>query len=95
MTSPTPDTRVENLRDGVRAVLLTDWDPHNASRDESAHGTYDQYLDPLISLIESGATEDDVVAFLEEREAETMCFPSLGVERLRRPARKLLRLRAV
>ena len=81
------------IRDRIRQVLLDEWDPHNASRNEAAHGTYDQYIPPLLDLLRSGASEDAVMEFLHEREKETMCFPSLGVERLRRPARKLLKLR--
>lgn len=77
----------------IRRLLLADWDPHDAAANEAAHGTYDHYIEPLRQLIESGATEDQVVEFLHEREKETMCFPSLGTQRLRRVARKLLRLR--
>lgn len=82
-------------RDQVRRILLADWDPHDAARNPAAHGTYDGYLDPLRDLIVAGATEDQVIAFLREREHETMCFPSLGTERLRRVARKLVKLRGV
>ncbi len=83
------------MRDALRTILLEDWDPHNAARNDSARHTYDEYLDPLCSLIDSGASEDQVVRFLHEREQETMCFPSLGTQRLRRVAQKILRLRAV
>ena len=83
------------MTDGdVRAILLHDWDPHDAARNEAAHGTYDHYIEPLRELIESGGTEDQVVEFLHEREKETMCFPSLGTQRLRPVARKLLALRS-
>jgi hypothetical protein len=88
-----PDS--QRIKDAIRAILLQDWDPHNASRNESASGTYDEYLPPLRILIESGAKEDEIIQYLHEREQETMCFPSLGTERLRRVAQKLLRLRAV
>jgi hypothetical protein len=78
----------------VRQVLLDDWDPHDAFKRPEAHGAYDAWVAPLWDLISSGATEEQVMHWLHEREKETMCFPSLGVERLRRPARKLLALRA-
>ena len=74
----------------LREVLLEDWDPHNAARSEAARGTYDVYLHPLNIFIKSGASEDAVMDWLAEREKETMCFPSLGRERLRRVARKLI-----
>jgi hypothetical protein len=78
------------IADSVRRVLLDDWDPHNASRSEAASGTYDGYIAPLIALIQGGATEEQVMDWLHEREQETMCFPSLGKERLRRVAQKLI-----
>ena len=77
----------------IRTILLADWDPHDAARNEAAHGTYDHYIGPLRALIVGGGTEDQIVKFLHERERETMCFPSLGTQRLRRVARKLLELR--
>ena len=83
-----------STRDSIRKVLLDDWDPHNAARNEAAHGTYDQYIAPLWELIQSGGDEDAVVEFLHEREKETMCFPSLGTQRLRRVAQKLLQLKS-
>ena len=82
-----------STRDSIRKVLLDDWDPHNAARNEAAHGTYDQYIAPLWELIRSGGDEDAVVEFLHEREKETMCFPSLGTQRLRRVAQTLLQLK--
>jgi hypothetical protein len=41
-------------------------------------------------LLRSRPPEEAVVEFLHEREKESMCFPSLGTQRLRRVARKLL-----
>ena len=77
----------------MRQVLLNDWDPHNAARSPAAHSTYDGYITPLLDLLRSGAGEDEVVEFLHERERESMCFPSLGTQRLRPVARKLLALK--
>jgi hypothetical protein len=74
----------------VRDVLLNDWDPHGAGRTPAAHGAYDAYVPPLLELLRSGADEDAVVGYLHEREKESMCFPALGTQRLRRVARKLL-----
>ena len=81
------------IRDRIREILLTEWDPTNASRSEAARGEYDSYINPLWSLIESGADEEAVVAYLRDRERESMCFPGLDTRRLLRPARKLLALR--
>ena len=82
----------DDPRTRVREILLNDWDPHDAARSEAAHGAYDAYIPPLLDLVRSGADEDAVVTFLHEREKESMCFPSLGTQRLRRVARKLLDL---
>jgi len=81
------------IRDRIREILLSDWDPTNAARSEAARGEYDGYIDPLWSLIDSDAGEDAIVAFLRDRERESMCFPGLDTRRLLRPARKLLALR--
>ena len=75
----------------IRAVLLNDWDPHNAARmPESACAAYDLYVAPLAELLAGGAGEEQVIDWLHEREKESMCFPSLGTGRLVRVARKLL-----
>ena len=84
-----------SIRAQIRQILLKDWDPHNAERTEAAHHTYDGYISPLADLIRSGADEGAIIAFLKEREAETMCFPGLGTRRLERVARKLLALRGL
>ena len=78
----------------IRDVLLNDWDPHNAARLEAAHSTYDGYIPPILHLLNSGAGEEAIMDFLHEREKESMCFPSLGKQRLRRVAQKLIALRA-
>jgi hypothetical protein len=82
------DTRTTH--DAIRKILLDDWDPTGASRNEYAAGEYDAYIPPLWDLILSGATEEAVVDFLYEREREIMCFPGLGKQRLYRVARKLI-----
>ena len=82
---------VERAR--VRRILLEDWDPHEVFKRPEAHGTYDGWVAPLWDVIASGAGEEAVMAWLHECEKETMCFPSLGRERLRGVARKLVGLR--
>ena len=77
------------MRDRIRRVLLEDWDPHDAARSEAAHHTYDGYIAPLADLIRGGAGEEEVIHFLKEREAESMCFPAAGSGHLKRVAKKL------
>jgi hypothetical protein len=79
--------------DDVRRILLEDWDPHEVFKRAEAHGAYDGWVAPLWDVIAGGADEERVMEWLHEREKETMCFPSLGRERLRRVARKLVGLR--
>jgi hypothetical protein len=78
------------IRDRLREVLVHDWDPTNVEKNPHAHSAYDAYLGPLLDLIRSGADEAMMVEFLHEREKEIMCFPSLGTERLKRVAAKLI-----
>jgi hypothetical protein len=82
----------EPIRSAIREILLADWDPTGASRNDSASGEYDREIDPLFELIQSNAEPAALVDHLFNREREIMCFPGLGKERLVRVARKLLKL---
>ena len=89
---PPPPPPDEVTRRRIRDVLLADWDPHDLARHPAAAATaYDAYIEPLWLLIQAH-DEDAIVAFLRDRERESMCFPGLDTRRLRRPARKLLAL---
>ena len=79
----------DTIRARVRDVLVNDWDPNNAAGSPAAHGTYDGYIAPLLDLLHGGADDEQIIEFLHERERESMCFPSLGTQRLRPVARKL------
>ena len=79
---------MDDLRDRVRQILLTDWDDARGLPDR-----HDSHLDALIEIIRTSQDETPIVEFLHERERESMCFPSLGTARLRPVARKLLALR--
>ena len=83
--SPDPDS----IRSQIRQILLEDWDPHEVFKRPEAHGAYDAWIDQLRATLATGATEEQVMDWLGEREKETMCFPSIGRERLRRVARRL------
>ncbi|HLL88021.1 MAG TPA: hypothetical protein VK324_01840 [Tepidisphaeraceae bacterium] len=80
-----------DVRDRVRQVLLEDWDPSNAIRFEAAHGEYDSYLDPLISLARAGGGPQPIIDYLHDRELTTMCFPPAGTAHLRRVAQRIIR----
>ena len=81
------------LRDGIREILLKDWDPSNAARFDAARGEYDSFIDPVAALLDAGADEEALVAYFHDVEQYVMCFPSLDTRRLRQVARKLLRLK--
>ena len=83
---------IDAVRSRIREILLADWDPSNAGRFEAARAEYDAEIKPLYDLIQSGAGEDAIIDHLFAREREIMCFPGLGRERLRRVARKLLKV---
>lgn len=85
---------LDDVRSNIREILLADWDPSNAGRFEAARGEYDAEIEPLYALIQAGAEEEAIMDHLFAREREIMCFPGLGKERLRRVARKLLKLRS-
>jgi len=85
---------IDALTQQVRQILLTDWDPSNASRSDAACSEYDSYINPLLSLLSRGATEESLMDYLHERELERMCFPPAGRSHLRRVAQKLLALPA-
>jgi hypothetical protein len=80
------------FRSRIRDILLNDWDPNNAAKFEWSRGEYDVYIDPLLDLIQNGASEDAIVEWLHDRERESMCFPGLGTQRLLPVARKLMAL---
>lgn len=88
-SKPTVSADADRLRPLIRKILLEDWDPHDLFKRAEAHGAYDAWIEPVYHLLESGATEEQLMDWLHEREKETMCFPSLGLERLRRVAKKL------
>ena len=86
--------QLDSLRDKVRQVLLDDWDPSNAARFAAARGEYDSYINPILSLLRAGATEQALMDWLHDREMECMCFPPAGKSHLRRVAQKLTSLAA-
>ena len=74
----------------IRTILLAEWDPTNASTNESSHGEYDSDIPALMQLIQANASEEAIVDYLYDREREIMCFPALGKQRLYRVAKSLL-----
>lgn len=81
--------------DRLREILVRDWDPLGYQEKTERMGEtpwrqYDFVLPGLLALLENGAGEEAIMAYLADQEAGVMCFPSIGKERLRRPARMLI-----
>lgn len=89
MTLRSSPTDFAQVRPRIREILLADWDPHDLYKWPEAQGAYDAWIEPVYELLRAGADEEQVMGWLHEREQESMCFPSLGKECLRRVARKL------
>ena len=78
----------------TREVLLRNWDPKDVAKRLDVYGPsavyrYDTDIEPLFEILRSGASDDALMTFLIDRQAESMCFPGLERERLRRVARVL------
>ena len=82
------------MRESIRKILLTHWDPGEVVNVPAAHTAYDALLPPLQEAIESGADREGIIAILQDFEHTTMCFPTRDARRLERVADKLLALRA-
>lgn len=88
-------SELSSFHSAIRQVLLTDWDPSNASRFEAALGEYDRYIAPIAEMIRSDLGEEAIVDYLYALEHEILCFPGLGKQRLRGVAQKLMALRSI
>lgn len=78
----------------TREVLLRNWDPDDVVKRLDVYGPsavyrYETYIEPLFEILRPGASDDALMTFLIDRQAESMCFPGLVRERLRRVARVL------
>ena len=60
------------LRGFVRLVLLIDWDPIGILGHSGAMDEYDRYADELCRLIQTGATRDVLVNYLDKIEKQRM-----------------------
>lgn len=55
----------------IREVLNTDWDPISAGCPEDE---YDSYIPKIVALLQFGASDVELVAYLREVETIDMCL---------------------
>ncbi len=92
----TEQKRARQIQDAIRVILFREWDPIGvcgaAPEDE-----YDSYIEPICHILTTSRSEEKLVTYLAKVETETMGLKrptrqDKRRERLRRVARKLLRL---
>lgn len=71
------------LRDRLRAILLSEWDPLCVGDNPNLGGEYDRYLPTLLALLQRGTDQPTIARALEtiERQEIGMQSPSSGIEK--------------
>jgi hypothetical protein len=77
----------------LRRILMDEWDPIGVADIPEAADEYDSYLGQIARRLREGAAADDIAAFLNEAEEETMGLGSSASARSRNAA-LAVRLRA-
>ena len=65
---------------GVRALLMTLWDPIGVAGIPEAKDEYDSYLLPVARMLRDGASGDDIARYLHGVRADAMGLPGVGAE---------------
>jgi hypothetical protein len=78
----------------IRTLLLDEWDPIGVKDQPAAQDEYDQYLPPILALLERGALADDIEQYLGDVVGLDMGLATVA-ERDRVVARALLKLRLI
>lgn len=64
--------RSREVRQNIRRVLMAEWDPIGVSDIPEAADEYDSYIGGVYELLEGGASEGDIGAYLREIEVERL-----------------------
>ena len=64
--------RAAEIQRRIRDVLMQHWDPIGVADFPEAEDEYDSYVGPVYRLLESGASDVEVIEFLYKTETETM-----------------------
>ena len=60
------------VRSKIRAILMAEWDPIGVNDVPEAADEYDSYIGGLYELLEQGASEESVRAYLRQIEIDQM-----------------------
>ncbi|MEO8224487.1 MAG: hypothetical protein ABI661_06755 [Gammaproteobacteria bacterium] len=75
------ESRAREVHEGIRQVLLHDWDPIGVPPAPQAQDEYDSYVGAVYRLLAAGASEREMAAHLREIEVEWMglsrCEPTI------------------
>jgi hypothetical protein len=60
------------VRSQIRAILMAEWDPIGVNDVPEAADEYDSYISGVYELLEHGASEESIRAYLREIEIQSM-----------------------
>jgi hypothetical protein len=83
------NTRGRKIQEGIRQVLLHDWDPIRVSEEPEAQNEYDSYVGGVYQLLASGASAQEIADHLWEIEDDRMGLSRPDPAALLPVARKL------
>ncbi len=64
--------RIREIREQIRRVLMSDWDPIGVKDVPEAQDEYDSYVYGLFKLLLKGASETEIIELLHSIEAKDM-----------------------
>jgi hypothetical protein len=89
---PTRNERAREIQDGIRQVLLHDWDPFGAGAGSTPEDEYDDYIAGVYRLLFSGASVEAIAEHLAKIEEGSFAGSPERADHLLSVARKLQRL---
>jgi hypothetical protein len=60
------------MRDEIRSILMSEWDPIGVNDTPEAADEYDGYVGPVLDLLNAKASSDEIAAYLRNVETERM-----------------------
>ena len=84
--------RGAEVQDSIRQVLFGEWDPIGVNDNPKLADEYDSCIAPVYQILTGSRSEENLVAFLEQTERQTIGVSSESSEHVRRVARRLLLL---
>jgi hypothetical protein len=85
--------RIEQIKNSIRDILVSDWDPIGAMDDgDWPCDEYDSYIGPIYHLLTNGESTESIARYLCFVESELMGFGQLPISERLAVAEKLRRL---